>query len=143
MAKSDAFHERLLHHEVKRGSDRSFGLVFAGFFAILFALGLWRGSELLWLWASLSGAFLLVALAAPRVLAPLNRLWYLFGLLLGRVVNPVVMFAVFAIAVTPTALILRALGKDPLRLKWDGAAKSYWIPREPPGPAPESMKHQF
>src|SRR5688572_28202815 len=98
MAKSDAFHERLLQHEIKRGSDRNFGLVFAGFFAVLFGLGLWRGSELLWLWASVSGGFLVVALAAPRALAPLNRLWYLFGLLLGRIVNPIVMLAVFAVA---------------------------------------------
>jgi len=63
--------------------------------------------------------------------------------LLHKVVNPIVMALVFFGTVLPTGLIMRALGKDPLRLKWQADAKSYWIERRPPGPAPESMKDQF
>ena len=70
-------------------------------------------------------------------------MWFQLGLLLHKVVNPIVMALVFFGTVLPTGLIMRALGKDPLRLKWQADANSYWIERRPPGPAPESMKDQF
>ncbi len=66
-----------------------------------------------------------------------------FGLLLHRVVNPLTMGVIFFFTVTPIALMFRILGKDPLRLKLDPEAKSYWIYRDPPGPRPDSMKQQF
>ena len=91
----------------------------------------------------LGAAFLLVALAQPALLEPLNRLWTQFGLLLHRITNPLIMRLMFYLAVTPTALVIRLAGKDPLRLRFDRSATSYWIDREPPGPAPETMKHQF
>lgn len=143
MAKSSDFHERLDAHEVPRGSDRNFGLVFGGFFAVLTGLGLWRGTAMWGYWLSLSAAFAVVAMIAPAWLAPLNKIWHRFGLLLGKVVTPFVMLAVFVIAVTPTALIVRLMRKDLLRLKWDRNARSYWIERSPPGPAPDTMKFQF
>ena len=65
------------------------------------------------------------------------------GLLLHKVVNPIVMAFVFFGAVLPTGFIMRSLGKDPLRLKYQPDANSYWIERRPPGPAPESLKDQF
>jgi hypothetical protein len=74
---------------------------------------------------------------------PFNRLWLKFGLLLHKLVNPIMMAFVFFGAVLPTGLIMRALGKDPLRLKRRPDANSYWIERHPPGPAPKSMKDQF
>ena len=66
-----------------------------------------------------------------------------FGLLLHRVTNPLLMGLVFFLAVTPTAFIMRLMGKDPLRLRIDRSAKSYWIDREPPGPEPDTMRNQF
>ena len=69
-------------------------------------------------------------------LRPLNRLWLKFGLLLHKVVNPIVMALVFFGTVLPTGLIMRVLGKDLLRLKRQPDANSYWIERRPPGPAP-------
>ncbi|MBT3401824.1 MAG: hypothetical protein HN420_17765, partial [Rhodospirillaceae bacterium] len=88
-------------------------------------------------------AFLAIAFLRPGLLAPLNRLWTRFGLLLHRIVNPIVMGFLFYLTVTPMALIMRALGKDLLRLKRDPEAKSYWIERTPPGPAPDTMSNQF
>jgi hypothetical protein len=38
---------------------------------------------------------------------------------------------------------MRLFGKDPLRLKRDPAAATYWIERTPPGPKPESLGDQF
>jgi hypothetical protein len=63
--------------------------------------------------------------------------------LLHKVVNPIVMALMFFGAVLPTGVVMRALGKDPLRLKWQPDGNSYWIERRPPGPTPESMKDQF
>ena len=70
------------------------------------------------------------------MLNPLNRIWLKFGLLLHRVVNPVIMALLFYGTVLPTGLIARAMGKDLLRLKREPNADSYWIVRAPPGPSP-------
>ena len=137
-------HERFDRDETVRGSsDRGFGLVFAAVFA---AVGLWPltggGEARIWSLA-VALAILIVALARPRLLAPFNRAWLAFGLLLHRIVNPVVMGLIFYLAVTPTALIMRARGKDPLNRRFDPNAASYWIERDPPGPDPQTMNQQF
>lgn len=129
--------------DVRGSSDRSFGFVFAVVFAAIGLLPLIVGGGVR-LWAlAIGGGFLLVALALPRVLAPLNRLWLKFGLLLHKIVSPIVLGIMFYGVVTPTGLLMRALGKDPLRLKFERQSASYWIERVPPGPPPESMKDQF
>src|SRR5262245_14520819 len=137
-------HESFSRDEnVVAGSDRSFGIVMAAAFAILALLNGLHGGRL-WLWmGGLAGLFLAAALLYPAVLNPLNRLWLKFGLLLHKVVNPILMAFVFFGTVLPIGLVMRALGKDPLRLKRQPDANSYWIERRPPGPAPKSMKDQF
>jgi hypothetical protein len=133
------------HRDVpaKTASDRSFGVVFAVVFAIVAAWPLIHGEEIRWWGAAIAGAFLIAAFAIPRILHPLNRAWTAFGLLLHKVVSPVIMGAIFFIAVTPTALLMRLLGKVPLQLRFDPKATSYWIVRTPPGPEGETMKNQF
>lgn len=129
--------------EIVAGSDRSFGLVMAGAFAAVSALNVWHAGRI-WPWtATLSAIFVVAALTRPAILNPLNRIWLKFGLLLHKVVNPVIMALLFYGTVLPTGLVARAMGKDLLRLKRDPDAASYWIPRAPPGPAPDSMKDQF
>jgi predicted membrane metal-binding protein len=143
MATSQLHEDFSREEEVKAGSDRGFGLVFAGFFAIVSALSLWHSGKT-WHWAlPLAVAFLLVALIYPRVLAPLNRLWLKFGLLLYKVMNPLVLGLLFFVTIMPIGLVMRAMGKDFLRLRRDPNAKTYWIDRTPPGPPPQSMKNQF
>jgi hypothetical protein len=128
---------------VEMGSDRSFGLVFAAFFALVCLWPLKSGAEPR-LWAgAVAAAFLVVALVRPALLKPLNKLWFGVGMVLHHVVTPVVMGLLFFVTVTPIALVMRATGKDPLHLKRDPAAASYWIHRQPPGPAPDSMRQQF
>lgn len=113
-----------------------FGLV--GVWPLLF------GDSAVRIWAlAIAVAILAVTLIAPRRLGPLNRLWTKFGLRLNRLANPIIMGLIFFLTVTPTALIFRLLGKDPLKLKFDPSADSYWIHRNPPGPSPESMSEQF
>ena len=128
---------------VKPSSDRAFGMLFAVVFALIALWPLPDGAGPRWWALAVAGAFASLALAAPRLLAPANRLWTGFGMLLGRVVNPLVMGLIFYLAVMPTGLILRLSGKDPLRLKRDPDAASYWIERTPPGPAPGGMPRQF
>ena len=137
-------HETLTRDEVVKGSsDRSFGITFAVVALIVAGVSFWRGGPL-WPYALAAAAiFGGLALAAPAVLGPLNKLWLKFGLLLHHIINPVVMGLLFFGVITPMALIVRLLGKDLLRLRFDAQAKSYWIPREPPGPAPDTMRHQF
>lgn len=141
---AETFHENYSRDEtVTNGSDRSFGIVMTAVFVIISLLSWWREGQL-WRWTAGIAIFLLAAaLFHPPALRPLNRLWFKVGLVLHKVVNPIVMSLVFFGSVLPTGLIMRALGKDPLRHKWQPDANSYWIERRPPGPASESMKDQF
>ena len=137
-------HEDLTREQYVEGSsDRSFGLVFAAVFGLI-ALGPLRHGHAPRWWASaLAGVFALVALAKPVLLSRLNRLWIKLGLLLGKVVSPIALGILFYGVVTTLAVVIRLTGKDPLRLKLDPAAESYWIVRKPPGPPPDSMTNQF
>jgi hypothetical protein len=129
--------------KIVAGSDRSFGFVMAGAFALLSLLNAWHEGRI-WPWTGGAAAlFLAAALIRPAMLNPLNRIWLKFGLLLHRIVNPVIMALLFFGTVLPTGLVMRALGKDLLRLKRQPDADSYWIVRQPPGPSPETMKDQF
>lgn len=80
---------------------------------------------------------------ASGLLGVLTVLWTRVGNVLHRLASPVVLGLVFFLLLTPIGLVMRALGKDPLRLKPEPAAKTYWIAREPPGPAPDSLRHLF
>jgi hypothetical protein len=129
--------------KIVAGSDRSFGLVMAAAFAAVSLLNGWHAGRV-WPWTGgIAALFLAAALTRPGVLHPLNLIWLKFGLLLHRLVNPVIMALLFYGTVLPTGLVMRMLGKDLLRLKREPDAESYWIVRRPPGPAPETMKDQF
>lgn len=146
---SSSFHESYhARNEVKGGTDRAFGLTVGGILLVIF-LYRWLLGDAGMNWLTLAflgvGAILLVlGLVAARLLAPLNRAWTKLGLVLFKVVNPVVMFLIYALTIVPIGVIMRARGHDPLRLKrLDGGGASYWVERTPPGPAPRSMTEQF
>jgi len=131
-------------HNISNGSsDRSFGLIFAAFFLVVGLLPLLQGHALR-IWAlPLAAGFLVVAMIIPGILSPLNRLWTRFGLLLHSIVSPFALAILFYGVVTPTGLLMRLFGKDPLCLNLDKNAASYWIERIPPGPEAASLKNQF
>lgn len=137
-------HERLTaSSEVKISSDRNFGFVFAGVFLLAGVFPLLHENAPR-LWALLiAAAFLVIALARPALLRPLNLLWFRFGMVLHKIMSTIVMGVLFFIVLTPVAFLSRTLGKDPLRLRPDPTAKSYWIIRTPRGPSADSMKNQF
>lgn len=125
------------------GSERGFAVVFTVVFVLVGFWPLLSGGPVR-TWALLiAAAFLLAGFAVPGILAPLNRLWFRFGMALGRIVSPIVMGIIFFGTVMPTGLLMRLFRKDVLRLRFDPAAQSYWIPRDPPGPSAESLKQQF
>jgi predicted membrane metal-binding protein len=137
-------HERIVVDEVVTGSsNRSFGFTFAIVFAIVALWPLIRGRPVRGWALVVAAAFLLAALALPRVLAPLSQLWLRFGLLLHACISPIIMGFVFYSTVTPIGVVRRLLGQDPLRLRFDRDAVTYWIERQPPGPAPDTMPRQF
>jgi hypothetical protein len=138
----------VLEPSVARGpepesSDRSFGFVFAGVFAIIGCLPLLHLATPRWWALGIALAFGLAAVVWPQILHPLNRLWLALGRLLHRVVSPLLMGAIFFIVVTPIAWIMRLRGKDVLSLARRTDLSSYWIARDSQPPASETMKRQF
>ena len=129
--------------KIKGSSNRSFGLVFTVVFFIIGLLPLfWSGSVRIWS-LGIGATFLLVTFVWPEVLQPLNKLWTRFGLLLNKIISPVMLAALFFLVVTPTGILMRIFSGNPLKPKFDPKADSYWIKRDPPGPKPESMSDQF
>jgi Saxitoxin biosynthesis operon protein SxtJ len=129
--------------EVVVGSDRSFGLVFTGFFTLAGLLPLVRGTQpRLWL-LGIAPVILIVTILFPNVLHPFNVAWARFALMLNRIVSPIVMGMVFYGAVTPVGMLLRKFGPDSLRLRRDSSSTSCWIVRDPAGPPPDTLKNQF
>lgn len=124
-------------------SERSFGIVFAVVFVLVGGWPMLAGELPRWWALAIAGAFLFASLALPRILRPLNSVWLRFGLLLHRITSPIILAMLFYLTVLPTGLVMRALGKDLLRLRFDRNAHSYWIERSPPGPEPESLRNQF
>ncbi len=125
--------------EIKIGSNKSFGVVFFIVFLLIAIYPLINNGELR-IWSSIIAIiFLILGLINSKVLTPLNKLWFKFGLLLGKIVSPLIMGIIFFLVVTPTGLIMRIIGKDLLNLKFN-KKKSYWI--EKSGPK-SKMKNQF
>lgn len=137
-------HEDLARpNDVQAGSERGFGFVFAGFCAIVAAFMLWHGRPAYGAWIGAAALFAVLAVYLPRALRPLNLLWFRFGLLLHHIISPVVLGLMFYTVFTPIGLWMRMVGKRPLHLRFDPAAETYWMPRDPPGPPAESFKNQF
>jgi hypothetical protein len=136
-------HENLDRDEpASPGSDRTFGLVMAGALALFGALNFYH-SGWLWRWElALAALFVAAAWLRPGLLHPLNRLWMKLGLVLHRIVNPIVMGLLFYGTIWPTGLAMRMRGRDLLRLRREPSSETYWISRAP-GPQPETMRDQF
>ena len=125
--------------EIKIGSNKSFGIVFFVVFLLIAIYPLINNGELR-IWSLVIAIiFFILGLINSKVLTPLNKLWFKFGLLLGKIVSPLIMGIIFFFVVTPTAFIMRIIGKDLLNLKFNNK-KTYWI--EKTGPK-SKMKNQF
>jgi len=130
-------------HQVKVSSNSAFGWVFVAVFLIIALWPMLVGGAVRWWSLAVGAAVAAVTLAAPALLTIPNRLWQRFGALLNRIVSPVVLAIMFYLVVTPMGLLMRVFAKQAVRRGRDPGAQSYWIKREPPGPKPDSMGHQF
>ena len=125
--------------KIKIGSNRSFGLVFSIFFLIISLYPLVNDDSIR-IWSIiLSLIFLILGLLNSNILAPLNRIWFKFGIILGGIVSPIIMGLVFFLVVTPTSLILKLFTKDTLNLKKNDSV-TYWIMKSD---KKSKMKNQF
>ncbi len=126
--------------KVKISSNRSFGLVF---FILFLGIALWPliydGSIRTWS-VIIATIFLFLGILNSKLLNPLNKLWFKLGIVLGSIIAPLVMGAIFFIVVTPIGLFMRIIGKDLLRVKFDKKVRSYWIKRDK---NVSTMKQQF
>ena len=121
-------------------SNRSFGIVF---FIVFLIISLWplTNGETLRVWSIVIAViFLILGLINSKLLTPLNKLWFKFGILLSRIVSPIVLGFIFFAIITPTGIIMKMLGKDLLNNKYDNTKKSYWINRDK---LKSTMKQQF
>lgn len=125
--------------------NRSFGWLLSLLGAVLAAYAFWKSGALFWVAAGLFLACTaaLLAIMAPDSLSPLSRLWMGVGLLIGKVVNPIVFGVMFFGLITPIGWVARVKGRDALRLKAQTQTDSHWVDRTPPGPAAESFKNQY
>jgi len=123
--------------------NKKFGWFFTAVFAAVAAYAYWRG------WSAVSLVTLIAAilfaaatLLSPQSLAPLNRLWYGLGMLLGKIISPIVLGLIFFVLITPVSLVTRLFGRDELKIKKRNV-ESYWVDRSPPGPPSDSFKNQY
>ena len=125
--------------EIKIGSNRSFGIVFFFVFLLIAVYPLIKNQDIR-LWSLIvSVVFLTLGIFNSKILNPFNKLWFKFGIFLGKIVSPLIIGIIFFLVVTPIGLLMRLLGKDLLNLKFNNN-KSYWIEKDGPK---SKMKNQF
>ena len=125
--------------EIKISSNRSFGIVFFIVFLLIALYPILKDNDLR-IWSLvISFIFLILGLINSKILTPFNRLWFKFGLLLGRFISPLIMGIIFFVVVTPIGIVMRLLKKDLLNLKYN-KKETYWIDKTGPK---SKMKNQF
>ena len=125
--------------EIKISSNRSFGIVFFIVFLLIGTYPLLNGDHVR-IWSLIiSIAFLILGLLNSKILFPLNKIWFKFGILLGKIISPLIMGLIFFVVVTPIGLLMRLFNKDLINLKFN-KSKSYWIEKNEPK---SKMKNQF
>ena len=127
------------NNNIKISSNRSFGIVFFIVFLVIALYPLAHSEEIKVWSAIISLIFLVLGLFNSKILNPLNKLWFKFGIFLGKIISPLVMGIIFFLVVTPIGLLMRLLNKDLLNLKFKNSS-SYWIEKTEPQ---SKMKNQF
>ena len=128
-----------MEKKIKVSSNKSFGIVFSIFFLLISIYPLLNNDPIYYWSIFVSFIFLVLGLMNSKILSPLNLLWFKFGILLGKIVSPIVMGIIFFLVVTPISIILKMFGKDVLNLKFNNN-KTYWIVKDGPK---SNMKKQF
>lgn len=125
--------------DIKISTNRSFGIVFFILFLLIALYPLVNNGDIRLWFLVISLIFLVLGIINSKILSPLNKIWFKFGIILGIIISPVIMGAIFFLVVTPIGLIMRLAGKDLLNLKYHDD-KSYWVKKED---TKSNMKNQF
>ena len=125
--------------KIQMGSNRSFGLVFFIVFFLIAIYPFFKGNDIRVWSLLLSLLFLILGLLNSKFLEPLNKIWFKFGIFLGKIISPIVMGIIFFLVVTPTGLLIKLFKKDLLNLNFNNN-KTYWINKSGPK---SKMKNQY
>ena len=125
--------------DIKISSNRSFGIIFFLVFLLIGLYPLTYDGDIRIGFVIISLIFLVLGLLNSKILTPLNKLWFKFGIFLSKIISPLIMGIIFFLVVTPIGLIMRIFGKDVLNLKYN-KNQSYWIEKKGPK---SKMKNQF
>ena len=128
-----------MKNKIEIGSNRSFGIVFFLVFLIIGVFPIKSGGSINYLLVCISTIFLFLGIVNSKLLTPLNKIWFKFGIILGHILSPVIMCLIFFMVVTPTAFVLKVFRKDVLNLK-NNNKKTYWIIKSE---VSSSLKNQF
>ena len=112
--------------DIKIGSNKSFGIVFFVVFLLISLYPLLNDENIRYWSLLISLVFLILGLINSNILKPLNKIWFKFGIILGKIISPLIMSIIFFLVVTPIGIFMRLIGKDLLNLKFNNY-KSYWI----------------
>ena len=125
--------------EIKIGSNKNFGIVFCVVFLIISLWSMLSENQINYWLLGISFIFLVLGLTNSKILTPLNKIWFKFGIFLGKIVSPLVMGLIFFAVVTPIGILMKLLKKDLLKIKYNDN-KSYWVEKTDPK---SKMKNQF
>ena len=126
-------------NKIKISTNKSFGIVFFIFFLFIATYPLMNNEDIR-IWSIIIAiTFLILGLFNSRILTPLNKIWFRFGILLGNLISPIIMGIIFFLIITPTSLIMKILGKNLLNLKRNNKS-TYWVERPK---IKSKMKNQF
>ena len=126
--------------DIKVGSNRNFGIVFSIVFLLISLYPLLKSGDIRVWSLVVSFIFLILGIINSKILSPFNKLWFKFGLLLGKFVSPLIMMIIFFFVVTPIGILMRLFRKDVLNLKFNNKKETYWIEKKGPK---SKMKNQF
>ena len=128
-----------MNSEKNKSTNRNFGIVFFIVFLIIGIYPMLNEEDVRFWSLIISVIFLILGILNSEVLTPLNKIWFRFGIFLGKIFSPLIMALIFFLVVTPIGLIMRFIGKDVLNLKFNND-KSYWVEKKGPK---SKMKNQF
>lgn len=146
MAKKHNFHESFVEHDIVEGpTNHNFGFTVGG---ILIAIAAIKTFIVHFSWIAITlftigGILVLGAAIKPDALTPLNKAWMKLAEILFVVVNPVIMFLLYAVCFIPAGLIMKIVGYDPMKKKFDKNTTTYWVKRNDENALPDPMKYQF
>lgn len=124
-------------------SDKSFGIVFTIVFFIIALVPIMSGNNLSLVWLVISIIVAFITFIKPSLLSPFNKSWTRFGLLLHKIISPIILALMYFLVFTPIGIAMRVMNKRPLQLKLEPESDTYWILRVSKGPSADSIKNQY